>query len=256
MAFLHGKNTKVLLNGVDASSWLRSAQWTEQADVAETSAFGTQAKTFVVGMTGFQMQLGGMYEDTATTGFDATINPLVGNETLNNLAIAPAGFARGNAAWATSGAITSYDAQSSVGDMVMAGVNVQGSDKVSRGISLRDHTGAAVTTTTTETAYDAGASIGAGGTAFGYVAYLFVTGVPTAGTSPSMTVTIEHSTDNFSASVVSLASFTAATTSVTSQRLSSNSATVYRYLRAKATVTGTGITGGWSYAVVFIRNPF
>ncbi|CAB4176409.1 hypothetical protein UFOVP978_30 [uncultured Caudovirales phage] len=248
MAFVHGKNARVLLNGADASYWLRSVQWNQQSDVAETTAFGTTAKTYLSGMSGFTMGMGGMFEDTATTGFDAVVSPLLGSGTLNNVAMAPNGFTIGRPAWAVSGAITSYDVQGGVGDIVQASVNVQGSDRVSRGVSLRDNTATSVAATTSEASVNNAAA-----TTTGYVAYLFVTGVPTSGTTPSVTVTVEHSTNNSSWS--SLTSFAAVTTTVGSERKTATG-TVNQYLRATATVTGSAIVGGWSYSVVFIRLPF
>mgnify|MGYP003338402460 FL=1 len=250
MPFVHGKNVRVLIDGADASGYLKQVQWNNTGDVAETSAFGTSAKTYVPGLTNFTMSLSGMFENTATTGFDAVASAAVGSSTNNNIGIAPNGFARGNVAWAASALVTSYDVQGSVGDMVAATMAAQGSDVVESGLSLKNYTDAALNTTTTETYVDMGAVINS------WTAYLFVTSAaPTGGTSPTVTVSITGSNASGGTyTTLTGGTFAGVTTSIGSQRLAGSIASsTTRYVKAVATVTGTPTGGGWQYALVFAR---
>lgn len=257
MAFVHGKNTRVLINGTDFSYWLKQAQTQSSAETAETSAFGTTSKTYVVGMTNSTMSLTGMFESTLTTGWDAVVTPLLGSETLPNVAVAPEGFAIGKRVTACSGIVTAYDVQGSVGDVVTAGLSVQGSDRASRGISLRDYVSTAIPATagtTVEAVVDGGAS-----SSTGWAAYLFVTGVPSVLGTTSLTVQLTDSATSGSGyTSVTGGAFTAVGGSITSEKKVSatNTSTLQRYVKLSSTVTGTGGTGGWNVAAVLVRYPY
>lgn len=253
--FTHGKSTRVLLDKYDATYWLRDAQWANAVDVAETSAFGSTAKTYVVGQNGFTMQMNGMYDETASTGFDAVASNLLGQETSIVTAIAPRNTDAGNKVWACQGYITAYQVQGTVGDMVSAGVQIQGSDTVRQGVSLQKHT-TAVSATGTGTTVNLGTSPSAS-TAFGAQAFLFVpTNTRDAGT---LSVTVEHSTNGSVWGALdggfTFPNVTAGTANVTSAyKATAASATVNQYVRVNYTVTG-GTTGSYFFTVIFVRLP-
>lgn len=246
--FIHGKGTRVFLDDYEATYWLREAQWQNPVDVAETSTFGQAggSKTYVVGYKGFTATMGGMYEDTASSGFDAIVSPLLGQETPTQFAIAPRGTAVGNRAWAAQGFVTSYDVQGSVGDMVSAGVQLQGSGTVRSGVSLQPNT-TAVTATGNGTTVDQSAS-----TTYGAQAFLFLT--TNSRDTGNIVVKVQHSADNFTTSA-DLLTFTSVNGGVVDSQFqaTASGATVNRYVRASYTITG-GTSGSYFFTLIFVRN--
>ena len=47
MAFIHGKDTKVIIDSTDLSAYLNSAEPSRTADVGETTTFGSSNKTIL-----------------------------------------------------------------------------------------------------------------------------------------------------------------------------------------------------------------
>ena len=63
MAFIHGKDTKVIIDSTDLSAYLNSAEPSRTADVGETTTFGSSNKTYIAGekqdaksLAGFQQK--------------------------------------------------------------------------------------------------------------------------------------------------------------------------------------------------------
>ena len=75
--FAHGKNVNVFLDEFDFSTYFNDVSASTSIDTAETSAFGTSAKTYVVGHRDGTVSLGGMFEGTASTGTDEFLIPLL-----------------------------------------------------------------------------------------------------------------------------------------------------------------------------------
>ena len=60
--FRHGKNTAVFVDEFDFTTYFNDATSTSNIDTAETSAFGTDAKTYIVGHTDGTISLSGMFD--------------------------------------------------------------------------------------------------------------------------------------------------------------------------------------------------
>ena len=49
MAFVHGKDSKIFFNNNDFGEYFNNVDFTRTADVSETTAFGSDNKTFISG---------------------------------------------------------------------------------------------------------------------------------------------------------------------------------------------------------------
>jgi len=196
MAFIHGKDTKVIIDSTDLSAFLNSAEPSRTADVGETTTFGTtgNAKTYIAGSSDATVSFGGFFDATA----DNIIQGLVGT----NDKVAVIGFDGIDATddcMFGKGVTTNYGISSPVGDVVAVTFDLQASGFFSGNVLEN----ATVTASGNGTARDNGSSTANGGGAF-------IVATSVSGTStPTLTAKITHSADNVS--YADLVSFTALT---------------------------------------------
>jgi hypothetical protein len=162
MAFLHGKGTSVIANDVNLSSFLNDASVTYSAETAETTAFGSSSKTYIVGLSDGSISLSGMYEGTATTGFDAAIFAALAASNEVTTSIFYGTPAAGVQVSMAGGIITSYDISAPVSDVVSASLEIQADGGVTQGDSLSALAAVSATVTGSEVDRGAGASTTAG----------------------------------------------------------------------------------------------
>ena len=65
--FVHGKNTKVYLNGYDISTYLSSIEVSKTADVADVSTFGSTSKEYLPGIKDSVLSAEGFVDEGAAT---------------------------------------------------------------------------------------------------------------------------------------------------------------------------------------------
>ena len=128
--FRHGKNVNVYLDEFDFSTYFNSVSASTSIDTAETSAFGTSAKTYVVGHRDGTVSLGGMFEGTASTGTDEFFDTALGNATKTQVIVAPEGHSNGAGAILLIADDTSYEVSSAIADIVQASAEFQSTDAV------------------------------------------------------------------------------------------------------------------------------
>jgi len=75
---LHGRQTKIYLNGQDISVGFNSIDGPNTADVADASTFGEVDKEFVVGLRSGNVRLQGIYDATEPGGIDTLLDSLAG----------------------------------------------------------------------------------------------------------------------------------------------------------------------------------
>jgi len=240
--FRHGKNINVFIDQYDFSTYFNDVSATNSVDTAETSAFGTSAKTYVVGHRDGTVSLGGMFESTASTGTDQYFASVLGSATKQKVIVAVEGHSNGTGAIMLQADDTSYEVSSAIADIVQASAEFQSTNAVEHGKILSS--GSAVTATGNGTAVDNGASTANGGA--GYLS------VPVNTRNGNITVKIQHSADN--STYADLVTFTTVTsTSKTSERIEvASGTTVNRYLRVNYTVAGS--TGSATPVVAFTRR--
>lgn len=241
MAFIHGKTALVLQNEFDLSSYFNDVSLSRSIETAETTAFGASAKAYIVGLIDGTISLSGMF-DGAANAIDAEITDVLGSNDGAVVSISVSGDTTiGTRMVSATGKLTSYEVTAPVGDVVSANAEFQADDGIGNAVSLRAL--AAITTTTTGTSVDNGASSANGG---------FATLHVTANTMNAATVCkVQHSSDN--STFADLQVFTSVpSTTKTSERIKvANGTTVNRYLRAVATPAGAG---SFTYHINFARQ--
>lgn len=238
MAFKHGSKAAVYYGGVDLSPYLTSAALALAVEVSDTTTFGSTWRTALPGLLSASYDFEGKYDPA-----DTSVQTDIAAQTQGVLTVCPSGSAVGDLARLVPALNTAYGQSSVIDDVVAFSWGVTGAAAIAFGKII--HTGED-TNTTTGTGIDGTAS-----TSTGWTMHLHVSLVD----GGSWVVKVQDSADNSSWSDLSGASFTAAT-GVTSQRLTSSSATatVRRYVRVVATRTGGSAGQGITYVLALARS--
>lgn len=240
--YRHGKNTVVLVDANDLSSFFNEASSTREVETAETTSFGSSAKTYISGLKDGTISVSGMFDGSASA-VDQILTAAIGSATDSITTIAVEGTATGGLCHMAAVQETSYEVTSPVGDVVSTSAEFQADGGVESGRVLTS-TAISTATTTNGTAVDNAAATTNGG-----VAHLHVTANTRNGTT---TVKVQHSADN--STWVDLVTFTTVTASTTtSQRVElAAGTTVNRYLRSQ--VTTAGASGSVTASIAFARR--
>jgi hypothetical protein len=233
MTAVHGKETQVVGGRINFSPFLNATDSSQDIDMAETTAYGNESKTYIPGLDDGQFTFAGMWDQTADDEM-ATQFKSAGDVWQYGYG----GLAVGNAGLATLGKRQSYTASSPVGDVVTMAITVQ-ADGGLESVEVLHAIDAAESSAGNETSVDSGASSANGGAA--YLNLISFTGT-------SITVNVAHSTDD--AVFNDIATFTAATTEGSERVIVAEGTTINRYLRAEWAGTFTSAT----FAVSFARR--
>lgn len=238
---VNSKNVAIFANGYDVSNYLRNFQAANSAPELDSTTFQDTARTFVPDFADGNLSLDGWYSvdlvnlNTAEEVFKTAL----GAASAQVITVCPEGLGTlGLRALLQSAVENQHNVASPAGGLITTAAQFRG--PLNHGVLLAPK--AARTTTGNLSSVDNGAS-----SAYGGVAHLHV--FAKAGTTPSITVKVQHSSDN--SSFADLISFTAAT-DITSERVVlANTTTVNRYLRAQYTISGT--TPSFTFALAFAR---
>lgn len=239
MGFIHGKNTGVLVGGGNLSAFFNEASASQDVETAETTTFGSSAKSYIVGLKDGTMSVSGMF-DGADASVDDQIAGALGAEAASVATIAPEGLTVGKASYSCAARKTSYEISSPVGDVVSTSLSIQADGGIDRGLLLA--AAAAVTATGEGTGQDNTTSSSGGG-----VGYLHVTANTRDGSS---TFKVQHSSDNVT--FADLVTFTAVSATTTTAERIAVTGTVNRYLRASHAPGGS--SGSVTYTMAFARK--
>ncbi len=239
MAFKHGSKAKVYANGYDLSGFLKQFSVSAKADAHEASTFGDTAKDYIAGLKDATLSAEGVY-DGATGAIDAILEAALGDDSSIWTYFPQGESAVGDDGYGFDAVTTGYEVSTPVNDVAVISTEAQGKTGAERVDSL--HPLGAETVTGNGTSLDNTASSTNGG-----AAYLQVTAA--SGTTPSLTVKIQHSTDN--STWVDLITFTAVTAANQAER-KAVTGNVNRYIRATWTISGTG--PNFTFSVAFGRK--
>ncbi len=128
MAFAHGKDTYVSIDGDDLSQYTNNSGVTITADSHDVTTYGKEAHVFKGGLKGGTATVSGIYDTTASTGPRAVLRPLVG--TVVELIHRPEGTGSGLPQDKVAVLVTSYNQTHPVADMVTWTVELQFSDDI------------------------------------------------------------------------------------------------------------------------------
>ena len=133
MAFVHGKSAVFKLDNasgslVDYSAFLDDISFPRSIETAETTTFGSSAKSYITGLTDATVSLSGKFDATA----DSTIAAVVGQSATLTFEYGPEGSAVGKVKYTGECILTSYEVGATVGDAVTASVELQVSGAITR----------------------------------------------------------------------------------------------------------------------------
>lgn len=126
--FVHGKGTAVSLNSDDLSVYSNSVEWTRTPDSHDVTTFGKNSKVYNGGLLDGTATVQGTYDNTASTGPAAVIEPLVG--TVVEFIYQPEGLGSGKPTKTVDVLVGEYTETAPVADMITWSVSLQMSDDV------------------------------------------------------------------------------------------------------------------------------
>tara|TARA_Y100000590_G_scaffold269472_3_gene302602 strand:- start:4785 stop:5195 length:411 start_codon:yes stop_codon:yes gene_type:complete len=131
--FVHGKSVDFALDDTSGSSrnisdTLNSVDFPEVTETADTTAFGSSSRSFIVGLESATISISGLW--------DATVDGYIkgGTEPASRSFIyGPAGSTGGNVKYTGEAILTNYSISSPVGDVVTYSADLQVTGAVTRG---------------------------------------------------------------------------------------------------------------------------
>jgi hypothetical protein len=114
--FIHGKGTVATLDGDDLSAFGTSVEFNRSADSHDVTTFGNDSHRKQGGLFDGTATLNGIYDNTASTGPQAVISPLLG--TVVALVYQPEGAGASLPQRTVDVLVTTYNESSPVADMV------------------------------------------------------------------------------------------------------------------------------------------
>lgn len=132
--FRHGKSTvfKVDNNAgslTDISNTLTDVSFPQSVDTAETSAFGSSAKTYIVGLTDGNFSVSGNFDATV----DAHLAAIVGKTDSVSFEYGPEGSTSTYTKYTGECILTSYEKSGAIGDVVTFSAEFQITGAITRG---------------------------------------------------------------------------------------------------------------------------
>jgi hypothetical protein len=226
MAFVHGKNTKVLVNQYDLSGFLNNVDLTWECDTPESTVFGVDDRTYIVGLRGQTMSFSGLYAATSSAAIDAVVPTDLGNATAKLVTYASSGFTVGNRCYSSQVFYTSYGVSSPVDGIVSITLDVQGSAKLADAVSLHNLT--AVSSDGNSAAVNLSANTSSGGV--GYLHITAIQGLPATG---FLALTVQDSPTCTAGSWADLVTFTNITSNTVKAERATATGNVDQYVRGE-----------------------
>lgn len=132
--FRHGKSTvfKVDNSGgtlTDISNTLTDVSFPQSVDTAETSTFGSSAKSYVVGLTDSTISISGNFDATV----DAHLAGILGQAASVSFEYGPEGSTSTYVKYSGECYLTSYEKSGAIGDVVSYSAEFQVTGSITRG---------------------------------------------------------------------------------------------------------------------------
>jgi hypothetical protein len=132
--FRHGKSTVFKVDNAagsltDISNTLTDVGFPQTVDTAETSTFGTSAKSYVVGLTDSSLSVSGNFDATV----DAHLAGILGQSASVSFEYGPEGSTAGFVKYTGEALMTSYEKSGAIGDVVSYSAEFQVTGAITRG---------------------------------------------------------------------------------------------------------------------------
>ena len=130
--FVHGKSTNFTIDDTagsvrDISNTVTSVDFPETLDTAETTAFGSSAKSYIPGLTDATISISGIWDATVDGYIAGGAEPA-----SRSFVFGPAGSGSGNVKYTGEAIVTSYSISNPVGDVVTYSLDLQVTGSISR----------------------------------------------------------------------------------------------------------------------------
>jgi hypothetical protein len=116
MTFIHGKNTITKVGSTDISAYVKTSNFEQTADVHDVTGGGATGHAKQGGLLDGKFTCGGTYDNTASTGPRAKLQPLLG--TTQTIIRQPEGTGTGKAQDSFSAVVSKYAESAPVDDMI------------------------------------------------------------------------------------------------------------------------------------------
>ena len=131
--FVHGKSVDFALDDTSGTSrnisdTLNSVDFPEVTETADTTAFGSSSRSFIVGLESATMSLSGLWDSTVDGYMKGGTEPA-----SRSFIYGPAGSTGGNVKYTGEAIMTNYSISSPVGDVVTYSADLQVTGAVTRG---------------------------------------------------------------------------------------------------------------------------
>lgn len=244
MSFLTGTSLKIILNQYDITSYFRSLSVAGERSMYDTTVFGSTDKTVIPGIKSGTVSLGGLFEDTATTGAPENVfSAIEGVATVPLLSAYPEGWALGKRAYLLQAHKNNRTIAGVIDDLVSISAEFTDNDGYDFGLSLHALT-AETSLPFTGTAVDNLAATTDGG-----VGFLHTTAI--AGADPAAIIKIQHAAVSTYADLIIFSDVSSLATGFQRVVVAAGT-TVNRNLRA--TITEGGTTSSITAAISFARR--
>jgi hypothetical protein len=132
--FRHGKSTVFKVDNAggsltDISNTLTDVSFPQTVDTAETSTFGSSAKSYVVGLTDSSLSISGNFDATV----DAHLAGVLGQAASLSFEYGPEGSTAGFVKYTGEALMTSYEKSGAIGDVVSYSAEFQVTGAITRG---------------------------------------------------------------------------------------------------------------------------
>ncbi len=240
--FIHSKDVQVLVNGFDLTGYFNSLAPSAEIAAHDVTVLGNQSPVYAPGLKSGVVMVDGFFDSTSVVGSDVVLSALLGALVTPLVSIAPKGFTLGNRVYSLQAHEDSYKLAVKVADMVRNSASFKSTDGYDFAVSLHASGVSEIGSGNTASVDNAVLSANGG------VAQLHVTAV--AGSTPSCTVKVQHSTDN--STWADLVTFVAATATGAQRIAVAPGTTVNRYLRATQSISGG--SPSFTYQLSFARR--
>jgi hypothetical protein len=132
--FRHGKSTVFKVDNAagsltDISNTLTDVGFPQTVDTAETSTFGSSAKSYVVGLSDSSLSISGNFDATV----DTHLAGVLGQAATLSFEYGPEGSTNGFVKYTGECILTSYEKSGAIGDVVSYSAEFQVTGAISRG---------------------------------------------------------------------------------------------------------------------------
>jgi hypothetical protein len=132
--FRHGKSTSFKVDNAagtltDISNTLTDVSFPQTIETAETTSFGSSAKTYIVGLSDSTVSVSGNFDATV----DAHLAAIAGQAATVSFEYGPEGTTATQVKYSGEAILTSYEKSGAVGDVVTYSAEFQVTGAVTRG---------------------------------------------------------------------------------------------------------------------------